>query len=758
MEKDFDAFRIKLFIYLFSEKNIVNFFLLRNNSFLQDYSALIDKVCNRVNYVDFTGANESFRNIRLEEYEKLFSFIKERFDLKNQEKDKIACIYNVLEHVDNNSKKIRDEVFSYFLYDFPSNYKSLDENPSNLDLLHNSFYCFITADYSNSMELLNRIDSNISPENAPVLFYLIKFNKKVCANFQNYFLRFSSDKDIDKDDSIRESLSIDLDYILNNQISDSLKTIVSKFSLTEISSYLYDFEKFLKQISDYKKIVENSGSGLNSYIQNSLKAFNELINFLITNCVFLTAYSETKFLFYLFTKILFTSYTTTEKQISRGVIPFPVNKLISFSAINLCSMIRFLPNKDLRNLINEFGIEEIKLSNGIYEINNNCTDCLSDKTFLIKSFQNFLEFAKKNQNIQVDDPVSNYFTIFEYVKSFEKEDLEEIIGSIIDFSVSSFKHSFGMAGGYYNFYTSICSILTSILRKISCGFYKGTISFCVYQRIILFITNDKYLKYFIKASFLSVLNLVTECLKNVSQHLYSKTNLNEETTIQITELIRLLVTKQTEYRCDTFLINIYKYVSDKDREVIKEYFLDSYSEITSSNCYVFYCAVSKNVLNFSSETKNKLFGLLEQHLNSFDVDNFTSDKNFHHNFDQFYNLLCALSNFVSDGYITDNRRVKKFLKKIAPFFKTNNFSEDSYHDARQIIRILKMSTDSKNLDFSETTLDDYFYLSDKTLEKIGKDRANIGKIRKIILNASDNKKRFSNKERFNKICEILFGI
>ena len=324
---------------------------LDNNLDLLKYNTILkEEFSTKVNNINDLKTDKN-KKILKELIDEIIKF----YPISLEEKSKIEYIIKIIE----NAQKYDNQVFAikYLKYEYRND--DLDNECNKCNVFAKAFDLYNMHKYVDAYNELSLISKKY--QNDPIIYYIAEFNKKTVAG--NLRWEFSYCKKLSKEaKQIAESFNtINLDNIIAHKIPESIRDIIKLFTMKNVKEEYFTFISLANNIKDYKTLVNNGGSGTNTYCIDLVKNLISFFNYTIGNYIFINRYQETQTLFFHIIESIFESYTTEETE-KKSFIDFGLHKIQTIDYFILFIICEFVSNKQFENLLERLDINKIELS------------------------------------------------------------------------------------------------------------------------------------------------------------------------------------------------------------------------------------------------------------------------------------------------------------------------------------------------------------------------------------------------------------
>ena len=689
-----------------------NLILLRYNSLLTQQEV---KIINAIN--PSKNALDSEQKNKLK---KVIKSLSKRYPLSNLEKEKVTYIFDIIKKAQEAEQKIL--IDSHIIhYDF----SDISSSPHNNDvnIFKKAFYYYKMNKFAEAFKELEIISKNCLQN--PILYYIAEFNKKALAmhlKWNTGFIKYTEEEA----HIASEYENINLDFIINNKIPESLKPIMETLTIDNVQKSCMKIIDSAEEITNYKILIENGGATTKNTTHDLYIKLYSFFNFMYGNYLFINNYKQTNDLFYYSIKAILTSYSIEEPD-EKSFFDFGLKKVPYFDYFDFYIMIEYLKNKALKLLINFYKIRDFKL-----EENMN-----SAKDELLTSFKNLLNKILQSTNFQFSDEISNFLTIFGLI-DINISEMETIIDIYTNFVKQYVIKSKDI--DCYNYRSLIHKNLAEFIAKISNRLLKQNIGLPValYEKIIL---AYKDIGTVCISDYSFLINVCINALSNVDGY-----------TLKEQGIIDFYIDNNLKIECaDEILINLFKLGNKLHKNKIKKYFKEdkNYTSFTVNNCYDMLQAILNDIIPYTNAVETSLLNItnevIVQKLNEVRLSDSTNEP------------ILRLINVILDLVLKNKFKNVSSLDKLIEGAEKAAFKLISNkQNLLDSIKVLKITLYPQSFDYAETNIKDFIYLNDETIEKIKLNKENRNIVLKIFFRDFEKFKTSENiKEKLTSIYDKL---
>ena len=663
-----------------------NLTLLRYNSLLiQQENKIINQIKQPKNGLDSKQKNE---------LKKVIKSLSKRYSLSNLEKEKVIYIFDIIKKAQEAEQKIL--IDSHVIhYDFSDISSSLNNNDVNI--FKKAFYYYKMNKFAEAFKELEIISKNYLQN--PILYYIAEFNKKALAmhlKWNTGFIKYTEEEA----HIASEYENINLDFIINNKIPESIKPIMETLTINNVQKSCMDIIDSAEKITNYKMLIENGGTTTENTTHDLYIKLYSFFNFMYGNYLFINNYKQTNDLFYYSIKAILTSYSIEEPD-EKSFFDFGLKKVPYFDYFDFYIMIEYFKNKNLKSLISFYEIKNFKLDEGNTEL---------VKNELLISFQNLLKQILKSTNFQFSDKVSNFLTIFGLI-DINFTEIEKIVDIYTNFVQQYINKSKDI--DCHNYRSSVHKNLAIFIAKISNKFIKQNIELptSLYEKII--ITYKEIWTICVEDYSL----LINNCIKALSN--IDKYKLKEQ------GIIDFYIENSYRIECaDGILINLFQLADNLHKNRIKKYFKEDkkYTSFTVNNSYDMLEAILNDIIPYTNTTETNLLNITNEVI----VQKLNSDRLSDSLNEPILRLINVILDLVLNNKFKNISQLDKLIEKAEQAASKLISNKQNLLDS---LKVLKITIQPLTFDYNEANIKDFVYLNDETIEQIKSNR----EIKNIVL-------------------------
>lgn len=447
--------------------------------------------------------------------------------------------YPIIPHID--PKNIEDNERYY-------NFEYSNKNNKNIGLMglfEQSFSYYNLKKYEEAFQATEDAVSLCLKEKNYTSLFIAMFNRNVLLRT----LKFSFSENRDKYKEIKEYDLKERYYKLPKILRLSTQPIYEFVDLSKVYKYIYTTSKYLKDTEDSRRTIEAGGMVINSNVYQYSSKHENIVNFILKNKIMIEDYNEYRVINKYFIEI------SILRQIQ--------NSRTSLSKTEIYSCIKFLKDKEIKQIFNDFYNSENLTENKKLEISNN------EKNWLINiSFPNIVnEFLNGDSSTNNDDSqLKNILFILSLINITENE---------IDGIFILIKEILLTGSSTLDIFQSV-NLFLGIQYKLYKMIVKENTIIDIVEGIINKIIYKKYNGYFFHA-----------ITSNRFSNLYGYAQENN-VILKNAELISRLIKEVDSFDIDTkmnvfhsLILNLYELGSDEIKNIIKTFALNI--DISSAN-------------------------------------------------------------------------------------------------------------------------------------------------------------------------------
>jgi len=684
-----------------------NLIYLRYNSLLSENEEAI------INQINIEG-NKEFSEEQQKILKETISELQKKYFLSKDEIEKVTYIFNIIKKAQEAEHKIlvEDNILHYSFDIIPP-----FVNKNTTDIFKKAFYLYNGQKYTEAFYELERISKDYNDN--PIIYYIAEFNKKTLTGHLKWNSRFTERTDEEKRIE-NEYEKIDLEYIINNKIPQSLKPVIEVLTTKNIQKMDLSIVNLSEKIADYKRTIENGGSGFNQLVPELYQKLYAFYNFMMSNYLFIEDYKETTDLYYHSIKAILTSYSTTGPKESSFNF-FGVHKVPNFDYFDFYIIIENLKNKEFKSLIDIYKIEEIELKD---------KNVISE---LLNAFGNLLHRTTQCNDIRISDKISNFLTIFSLI-DINLDEIKIIIDTYTKFvnvyiSKAKTIDSYNFRGIMHNtlaaFIASISNKYIQQNKKLPANLYEDIID--LYKEVWTPFVDD-------------YLRLMKNCI-------YALLN-RKGYKLKKQELIDFYINNADKIECtDKILVNLYSLADKIHKNEIKEFFnQQKYSEITLANCDIMLDAIAANIINETKTMEAKLLTLIHSKIQ----EKLNTSSSSESSREPIVSLTFTILNLTLKNKWKSLKELPNLITELKQVARKFNINKAELNEA---IKLLEISVDPDNFDYKRANITDFKYLSDATITKIKTNNNVKNSVIKLLIEKFDFNQ---SSEQGNKRLKAIF--
>ena len=695
----------------------------QNIKLLYDNSLLPIEIKNRLdNFKQKVASKKQLKDYNNEEkaqLKQIISNITDIFQITEDEKTKVKYIFEkIKQSIDIEQKLfIEDNILNYNL----KKTTCFDDNLT-VSVFNNAFYFYKTNNLLEAYYELNKISNSYS--NEPVIYYISEFNKKTVAKALKCSQLYGEEENnAEISRIIEEGQKINLEQIINKKMPQSLKEVFSCLTNANVQKKCLEIIEISEKISNYKLLVEGGGTGFNNNIQELYKKARAFFNFVMQNYIFINDYKQTQDLYYYLTKAILTSYSTKEQE-NCNFFNFGVCKIEAFDRFDFYIIIENLKNKNFIDLLKSLKINKLEISGS------------EEKTFLLSSFDSFLQSILSNNKQKFYNKLSNYLTLLSHI-DLDFEDFKFIIEKYTQF-VNLYNPK-ERTNELYNFKSNFIKMLYSFISNFKFNYKDNNkLYFELYEEII-----KKYKGHY-NFDTRNYYYLILHCIIRLS----SKKNYK----LKNKEIIDFYIDNIKNIDdAATILTQLYSVADSSYKLKIKNIFkTEKYSNININNCDPMYYAIVKGIIKFTKSQEIEFINTISSYIQERkDLEQKSESSR-----EPVDVLVANLVDFIIEKKFKHMELVQKIiieLKEVVGCYLSINDRIEDY------IRLLSIYYDPINFNYKNIEFDDLAYFNDNILKIIESDKKKFADVMNVYINKIDanneSKKTIENIKK--KISKIL---
>lgn len=695
----------------------------QNIKLLYDNSLLPIEIKNRLdNFKQKVASKKQLKDYNNEEkaqLKQIISNITDIFQITEDEKTKVKYIFEkIKQSIDIEQKLfIEDNILNYNL----KKTTCFDDNLT-VSVFNNAFYFYKTNNLLEAYYELNKISNSYS--NEPVIYYISEFNKKTVAKALKCSQLYGEEENnAEISRIIEEGQKINLEQIINKKMPQSLKEVFSCLTNANVQKKCLEIIEISEKISNYKLLVEGGGTGFNNNIQELYKKARAFFNFVMQNYIFINDYKQTQDLYYYLTKAILTSYSTKEQE-NCNFFNFGVCKIEAFDRFDFYIIIENLKNKNFIDLLKSLKINKLEISGS------------EEKTFLLSSFDSFLQSILSNNKQKFYNKLSNYLTLLSHI-DLDFEDFKFIIEKYTQF-VNLYNPK-ERTNELYNFKSNFIKMLYSFISNFKFNYKDNNkLYFELYEEII-----KKYKGHY-NFDTRNYYYLILHCIIRLS----SKKNYK----LKNKEIIDFYIDNIKNIDdAATILTQLYSVADSSYKLKIKNIFkTEKYSNININNCDPMYYAIVKGIIKFTKSQEIEFINTISSYIQERkDLEQKSESSR-----EPVDVLVANLVDFIIEKKFKHMELVQKIiieLKEVVGCYLSINDRIEDY------IRLLSVYYDPINFNYKNIEFDDLAYFNDNILKIIESDKKKVADVINVYINKFDanneSKKTIENIKK--KISKVL---
>lgn len=573
-----------------------------------------------------------------------------------------------------------------------SNNNYIDKRINSVNVFEKPYLLWKLEDFEGAYNLLKQITYKAKEKHLNIIFVIASFNKKLVGWDYYHQIKYENNK---KNEFHLKELELELNSI---DVRKLMNWFLTPYEKNVIESKL-NFE-YIKEL-DFKTLEnQDKEQTTNPWLTGLYYTYT-------VNYIFMEGYQDYKKLCKRMVKAVMASID--RKRNAKKSKLFSCEEPIEFSLMEIILIITNLEPRDLREIIDNYKIENLILDN---------KKKVKIKNILLNSYHNWIDSIRTldlckdlYRGTKYFNYLYNFFTIFSLIDLTKKE-TSKVISSYI-----------GLLEIYNYFnYLPNNDVLNYILDFIIIKYNNKETRKTIDYKVLIF-----FLKYFLRE-----LIKQKEITKNA---LYRFARFAGN----ITYIIKNLNPTYLELSADInngisaeLLANIYTYIHKisniKTKNKIRKIILESLSKNFNSELY--HNACLENIIKPNKKYEDKLVLEIEDNIKQFKklkIEKPNTLNGFTKNpvgLDDIYEKLIYVANLLNNDKITDSNKFQKY--KQHKDFETNNY--------------FNFTLDMNDYDYSKFDLTYLKYISDRRLKEL-----------KNILNKRQEIKIFLKHKLFDKI-------
>ena len=645
--------------------------------------------------------------------------IKEKLKGKiNVSDDETYKIKYILKRINTDfDKRLRDSLISY---DYADIYKELNFNTqysNNVNALKKAFLYFRLGEYNKTFEELKNISLFAFNNGYYILYILAEFNKNNLIDF----MMASQYK--------KEDINKLVDKLVAPNIKEIIKEIINFKFITNFENKISKFSENIQDIYE-KTQAGNLGGDSNNSITKTIKANEEIYNFILYNFLIMDDYLDIKAIFRKVSECLINSYKTSiekNKQYKEYKDYYSSNTIKNFSYEDFYYMIEYCNYYDIKKFPNNLVLQNKE-----------------EYIKAINSFNNIINYSITNDIERIEiftNKISNFLILF------SKIDLtEELSNNILNATINFLK--------YYNdirLYDQINYFLLNNYNKNHTKFNCELLEYLI-SLIANNSANLKYNKFHHR--------LIEGLINNISFFILKS---NAKYKLKGEEFLLNKINAIGDYYIRlVFITSIYRFLSDP--KAIDKDLMDiiKYLKKTDVNQYIhfLYKLIDLKIINISND---ELLSLINQKLQD-NEEMKTVSSNFNVELLDLLNIVNYLTinnklNIHFIRYLKDDLEIykKKYFNIIVDVFFKRYFN--------MFYNLILLNHGLTKIDYTTLNILDLIYVKKERINDIKEHISRNSKDKKIIIkNILEQYKKITKDknipkhviDRINKIIINLF--
>lgn len=198
-----------------------------------------------------------------------------------------------------------------------------------------------------------------------LIYYISEFNRKQVGHFLiNLYHKVNKDIEAEIEELDLEDIYVNLPYKERKSL-EFLKEIQDFNLIYKVQNKL---NKEVDTLKKTKRTVENGGFSLNSSLNKNFHIISNVWMFIEANYLCINKYTEIQNLYFSFVEGIFASYSTQNNNNTKGFFSgVSPNKIEELDIFEVYIIIIKLQTSDLENILIDYNLKEINLSNKAFE-------------------------------------------------------------------------------------------------------------------------------------------------------------------------------------------------------------------------------------------------------------------------------------------------------------------------------------------------------------------------------------------------------
>lgn len=558
--------------------------------------------------------------------------------------------------------------------------KYIENNVYSVKVFERAYLLYKLKQYKKSYQLLTKISYIAKEKEYNVIFAISEFNRKIVglSYYDENHYKCSKEQKLYFDNLYKELMKINIQNIINSLLTQNEQNVIAdklNFGyIKNLQSNIY------KQINDKKDV---------------LPWLKGLYYTYICNYIFIENYAEYQNIASLLIKGNFESIKRQRDGEYRYIIPRPAK--ITFDYIELINAITIVKPNYLKNIVHEYKITKIPLTNNI-----------QDKKDLLQAYNNWIEYLTEKTSFKYENDQMNYlynfFIIFSLI-NLTKAEISEIIKSYISLIK---KHD--LLDYQYTLENIINYVLEFIIIKYNDINTRKTICAKTLTSFVKYVFNN--IKE-ISSLHPVAINSYIRFIKNIA-------NILEDLLLESEKLEFKIQTNNKDIEYWLLCTYLYKLSNENTKNKIKENILLLIKD--NFNASLYHNACLENIIDPELVFEEKIRSYIDDKIAEYNKlklekpNTYNGATNNPVGLDEIYEGLIYLANLINNDKIVDIEKLKQY--KNHKDFKNNNY--------------FNFTLDFSDYDYNNFDLSYLEYLTNERLENLKEILNNNLKNKKIV--------------------------
>lgn len=480
----------------------------------------------------------------------------------------IETVINLEKYIDSKSceeQEDTNELLSRFKYneltDYIKSYNNIEDvHGIENDVLKIAFIMYNLGEYVDAYYILKKLSSHSYASGKYYHYFIAQVNLKHLHRLlvnDNKYSKLKNHNDIEIE---LDSINIREKYMsLPKSVKDKCSFILEIENFNVFYKETISMSNNFKKLKHEKEVVENGGHSVTDNLRKSLNRCNVINNYIEKNFLMVQHFLEIRNFYEGFIQGILVNYSVKCKDTKNNFSGIG-NKIDTLDSGILEIIIRFIKREDLKVLLKEFDINEIKVDENtiIYLI-----DCL-DNIISINSEKNSSSVLDKSNSL------NNILILLRYI-NLDKEQVKYIVelveNSLIKnvFDGTNFDEIFNFIFNKFN------RNREQIDAKCILSFVEEYIKLLINNNLngyaILLISSKKFFEN------------ITYIIKEIDSEL--KISIDKELEILINSVIK----NRNDDIINNLLLELYNIMNEKNQLLFKEFIIKYAEDFKESNEY-----------------------------------------------------------------------------------------------------------------------------------------------------------------------------